>query len=191
MTTFAPLPSGKFGIIYADPPWHYRFTHLREDKATLAADLQYPVIPTPDLQQLPVASIADDDCLLFLWAVSPKLQDAIAVGQAWGFKLSTVAFVWDKKSPLLGNYTMSQCELCLVFKRGRIPKPRGARNVRQFLQQKRGSHSQKPDEIRNRIAQMFPEQRKVELFARSRHKGWKSWGDQVRNGNCKTNSILI
>ena len=28
---------------------------------------------------------------------------------------------------------MSQCELCLVFKKGKIPENRGARNVKQLI----------------------------------------------------------
>ena len=65
-----------------------------------------------------------------------------------------------------GFYTLSQCELCLVFKRGKIPRPRGSRNVRQLVSAPRGPHSAKPDEVRRRIGLMFPEQRKIELFAR-------------------------
>ena len=77
-----------------------------------------------------------------------------------------------------GFYTMSQCELCLVFRRGRIPTPRGARNERQLVRAERGPHSAKPEEVRRRIERMFPEQRKIELFARrevpgGRRGGWK------------------
>ena len=71
---------------------------------------------------------------------------------------------------------MSQCELCLVFKRGRIPQPRGARDVRQLVSAARGPHSAKPAEVRRRIAAMFPAQRKLELFARERTEGWDGWG---------------
>ena len=93
-----------------------------------------------------------------------------------GFSWATVAFVWNKLRTNPGFYTLSQCELCLVFKRGRIPQPRGARNVRQYLEAERGVHSAKPDEVRVRIAEMFPDQSKIELFARTHHPGWHAWG---------------
>ena len=93
-----------------------------------------------------------------------------------GFAWATVAFVWDKMRVNPGFYTMSQCELCLVFKRGRIPSPRGARNVRQLVSAKRGAHSAKPTEVRRRIEEMFPDQSKIELFARTRAAGWHEWG---------------
>ena len=104
------------------------------------------------------------------------------MGKAWGFAWATVAFVWDKVRVNPGFYTMSQCELCLVFKKGKIPSPRGARNVRQLVTAKREAHSQKPDEVRLRIEEMFPLLRKIELFARESdglsftdHQ-WTKWG---------------
>jgi N6-adenosine-specific RNA methylase IME4 len=69
----------------------------------------------------------------------------------------------------------------VVAKKGKIPTPRGARNVRQFLSELRGKHSAKPAEIRNRIEKMFPTQNKVELFARSKSKGWEVWGNEVKS----------
>ncbi len=75
-----------------------------------------------------------------------------------------------------GHYTLSQCELCLVFRRGRIPTPRGSRNERQLVAAPRGAHSEKPAEVRRRIERMFPGQKKIELFARTRAPGWEAWG---------------
>ena len=74
---------------------------------------------------------------------------------------------------------MSQVEICLLFKKGRIPKPRGKRNIRQFISSCREKHSKKPDEIRDRIVEMFPSQSKIELFARDTYEGWDKWGDEV------------
>jgi N6-adenosine-specific RNA methylase IME4 len=148
-------------------------------EATSSATDHYPVLSYEELQKLDVGEIAEPDALLFMWTSSPHLDQAITLGKAWGFVYCTVAFVWDKQKVNPGNYTMSQCELCLVFKKGKIPKPRGARNVKQFLSEMRGRHSAKPKEIRDRIAAMFPEQKKIELFARERVNGWDAWGNEV------------
>ena len=66
---------------------------------------------------------------------------------------------------------------------GERSRPRaGARNVRQLVTAKREAHSQKPDEVRLRIEEMFPLLRKIELFARDSdglsftdHQ-WTKWG---------------
>ena len=133
---------------------------------------------TADIKALPVERIAADDGLLFMWATSLHLEQAMEVGRAWGFRYRAIGFNWVKDRTLPGAYTLPQTELCLVFKRGRIPQPRGARNVRQLVEEPRGRHSEKPAEVRDRIDLMFPSQSKIELFARSRHPGWAAWGNE-------------
>ena len=180
---FPPLPRRRYAIIYADPPWDYggQTQHGEAGRSadTGGASAHYSTVPLRTLKALPVAAISARDCLLFMWSSSPHLDQAIALGGAWGFTWSTVAFVWDKIRLNPGHYTLSQCELCLVFKRGRIPSPRGARNMRQYVRDERGAHSRKPDEVRARIEAMFPTQSKIELFARSLSPGWDSWGLEV------------
>jgi N6-adenosine-specific RNA methylase IME4 len=170
-----------YDIIYADPPWQFRGYTQKGDKSPYnsSADSYYPTMSLDLLKRFDVPSIAKKDSLLFLWATSPHLPEAIELMATWKFPFMTVGFVWDKKATNPGYYTLSQCELCLIGKRGRIPQPRGARNVRQFISERRTTHSTKPDEVRHRIEEMFPSQDKVELFARKRSTGWDVWGNEV------------
>lgn len=131
--------------------------------------------------ELPIINICNDDALLFLWVTNPFLLFGIKLMNSWGFSYKTVGFVWHKHKPTMGFYTMSSCELCLIGKRGNIPSPRGARNVQQFISEKATKHSQKPDEIRNRIMTMFPTQNKIELFARNKYDGWDVWGNEIES----------
>lgn len=186
---FPGLPGGRYAIIYADPPWDYR-GKMQYDKSCIkafnagfrksiflsSAVFNYPTLRLTELKSLDVAAIAEPDSLLFLWTTGPQLANAVELGLAWGFAYATVAFVWDKMKHNPGRYTLSQTELCLVFKRGRIPLPRGARNIRQLVSQARGRHSEKPGAVIEGITAMFPEQKKIELFARRRYPGWDSWG---------------
>lgn len=175
-----PLPDKKYSIIYADPPWSHTVVIRRNDpKRASAASFFYQTLSKTDLCKIPIQRIAEADSLLFMWVSSPLLDEAIEVGTAWGFRYITVGFVWDKRLPVVGYYTMSQCELCLVFKKGKIPQPRGKRNIRQFLSMKRGRHSEKPVKVRQRITEMFPTQSKIEIFARQRFEGWDAWGNEI------------
>ena len=176
---FEDFPKGEFDIIYADPPWNYKgqLQHNGSGNPTTGgAEKHYPTVTSKDLAKLDVKSIAAKDCLLFMWSSSPHLDQAIELGKAWGFNWATVAFVWDKERVNPGYYTMSQCELCLAFKLGCIPKPRGSRSERQLIRAPREAHSKKPSEVRTRIAAMFPWARKIELFAREEVKNWERWG---------------
>ena len=172
----------KFDIIYCDPPWDYKGQkqHAGKDSNdTGGANSHYSTMKIKDLKALPVKKISADNCLLFMWATSPHLDQAIELLKHWGFKWSTIGFVWDKQRVNPSFYTMSQCEICLIGKKGKIPQPRGARNVRQFVSELRTKHSKKPDEVRKRIEKMFPTQKKVELFARQETEGWYYWGNEV------------
>ena len=165
----------KYQIIYADPPWEYGC----KSKLGNARDY-YPTMTFSELKN--IALPFDNNCLLFMWVVNQKLLSCAEVATKWGFKYVGVAFVWYKpNSTLCGYYTMAQTEQCLLFKRGKIPQPRGSRNERQFLSEPRTRHSKKPDAIRTRITAMFPTQNKLELFARQKTEGWDVWGNEVES----------
>jgi N6-adenosine-specific RNA methylase IME4 len=173
----------KYDIIYADPPWQYRTKESLHTTSILNGELNthYSTLELKDLKNLPIQKISNKDCLLFLWVVSPMLDDCIDVLKSWGFEYSTIAFIWHKQRSNPGHYTMSECEICLVGKKGKIPQPRGKRNIRQFYSELRTKHSAKPKEIRDRITAMFPTQRKIELFAREKTDGWDTWGNEIDN----------
>jgi N6-adenosine-specific RNA methylase IME4 len=63
-------------------------------------------------------------------------------------------------------------------KRGR-PLPLSSEAICQTVFAPKGQHSQKPDEVQQRIEQMYPEASKLELFARRERPGWASVGDQL------------
>ena len=129
-----------------------------------------------------------------MWVTNPHLEQGIELGKAWGFEYRIVAFVWDKMNHNPGQYTMSYCELCLVFKRGLIHSPRGARNIKQLIREPRGEHSEKPIKVLKSIEQMFPTQEKIELFARHKPEGWDAWGLDIRpefSQNQKYNNSVV
>jgi N6-adenosine-specific RNA methylase IME4 len=173
----------KYQIIYADPPWDYKgqLQHTGQGgKDSGGATKHYGCMKLADLKKLDVPSLCDEDCLMFMWATSPHLDQAIELLKAWGFSWATVGFVWDKQKVNPGFYTMSQVELCLIGKRGKIPKPRGARNIRQMVSVMRGNTVPNHRGSKKRIEEMFPEQNKIELFAR----------DEVQKaGTCHGNEV--
>ena len=189
---YPPLPDKKYQVIYADPPWDYG-GKMQYDKTTIksenvgfekkifisSATFKYPTLKLNQLKELNVASISDDDCILFMWTTGPQMANSIELGVAWGFEYKTVAFVWDKMIHNPGRYTLSQTEFVLAFKKGKFPQPRGARNIKQYVQSRRGIHSVKPLEVIDGITKMFPQQEKIELFARNNYTGWDNWGLEI------------
>ena len=177
----------KYSIIYADPPWKYKqkqinFQHYDKGKKYInSVEEHYNTMSKKELYNMKsiIENITNkESCLLFMWATCPNLDLAIDLGREWGFEFKTVAFVWDKQRTNYGFYTLSQCELCLVFKKGKIPK-KETNNIKQFLSEYVDKHSKKPEEIRNRIDKMFSKQSRIELFARQQVEDWDCWGNEV------------
>ncbi len=189
---YPKLPEWKYDVIYADPPWDYG-GKMQYDKSSIKAEnvgfeknifissavFKYPTLKLKELKELDIRAIAAEDCLLFMWTTGPHFANSIELGKAWGFEYKTIAFVWDKMMHNPGRYTLSQTEHCVVFKKGRIPTPRGARNIRQLVQVPRGKHSEKPEVVIEGITNMFPAQKKIELFARKNYEGWDNWGLEI------------
>ncbi len=174
----APAPItdmlGCFGVVYADPPWKYDFSKDNAD----SIEAHYPTMELTDICDMPVKDIADDDCILFLWATSPKLQEAMAVMAAWGFDYKT-HMVWYKEHIAMGYYARQQHELLLIGTRGTPGTPLPEHRPRSVIQEKKTEHSRKPIRFYEIIEAMYPHLNKVELFCRAPREGWSVWGNEV------------
>jgi N6-adenosine-specific RNA methylase IME4 len=176
-----PFPPGRFGVLYADPPWPFK-TRSAKGRGR-SVDRHYSEMTIADICDLPVGEIMASDCVLFLWTTWPQLESAMHVIKRWGFIYKTCAFTWVKiaKSngdPIngLGFWTRSNSEVCLLATHGRPTRLHA--NVGQVILKPRGRHSEKPAEVRGRIQRLVAGPY-IELFARERVTGWTSWGNEV------------
>lgn len=137
------------------------------------------------LKELDVGRIAHRDAALFMWATDAHIPDALELYRAWGFRYVTVAFVWSKKTvngktvSNLAPWTLKNCELCLMGTRGRMVQYKQKNNIPQLVEAIRTRHSEKPEEVRRRIEELFGDVPRIELFARKRFHGWDCWGNEV------------
>lgn len=171
----------KYNVILVDPPWKYNSDMHSGHRSTD----HYPSMELDELKALEVPAIIDETaCVLFMWTTGPNLDRALALGQAWGFQYSQVAFVWDKQRTLAGCYTITECEFVLVFRRKGVKLPERAKtNARQFFQEKPREHSRKPGYVQDMIELMYPNTTKIELFARRTREGWDSYGNETAKFN--------
>ena len=96
-----------------------------------------------EIKALDVGAIAHTDCVLYLWAVPPKLDEALSVMSAWGFDFRASA-VWDKGSIGMGYWFRQQHEILLVGTRGNPPPPTADARRSSVIHERRGAHSVKP-----------------------------------------------
>lgn len=164
---------GRFPFVYADPPWRYE--HVKTNNR--AIENHYPTMDLDEICALSVHEITTDDCVLFLWATSPKLEESMQVINSWGFTYRT-CMVWDKEKIGMGYYARQQHELLLIATKGSPPVPTPESRPPSVVRCARGEHSAKPEIFYELIERMYPDFRKVELFARNRRDGWQVWGNQ-------------
>src|SRR5262249_25446267 len=114
----------------------------------------YPVMDMADICALPVADLAEDDAVLFLWVTSPILEESFQVVNAWGFKYKA-AFIWDKVKHVMGHYNSVRHEILLICVRGSCqPDNRKLCDSVQTIE--RTEHSVKPKEFFEIIETLYP-----------------------------------
>lgn len=169
----------KYNIILADNPWSYN----DKMKGHQGAETHYPTLNNDLIADLNVEAIAERDATLFMWATMPLLPEAFETMESWGFKYKTVAFVWvkmtknEKVVSNLGRWTMGNIEIVLLGTRGK-PK-RIKNNVKQMIFAERKAHSEKPQEVADRIVELMGDLPRVELFARRENPGWDVIGNEI------------
>ncbi len=187
----------KYQIIYADPPWQYGSKELYGDKINGHSDGKrkrfakleriYKTMKLQDIKDLPINKIASKDSACFMWVTDSHLKQGIEVMESWGFKYKTVAFVWLKKYNTgtrvynFAPWTLKSTELCLLGTKGRMSKYKTCNNIKALVEADRTTHSKKPQEIRDRISELFANSLRIEIFAREKTKGWDVWGNEVKN----------
>lgn len=169
-------PTGKYRVIYADPPWKYGDTRNGLD-GTTGATAHYPTMSIEDICLLPIKDLSEENAVLFMWVTSPLLGECWPVIEAWGFKYKT-SFVWDKIKHNMGHYNSVRHEFLLVCTKGSC-LPDSDKLIDSVQSIERTSHSTKPEEFRNIIERLYTHGEKIELFAREDHKGWSVWGNEV------------
>lgn len=182
----------RYQIIYADPPW--RFATWGDAGQDRAPDRHYDTMTLDDIMALPIDRLADVDAALFLWVYQPMLPEAMRLVEAWGFALTTVAFVWVKTTgderqgrlfwdqadcrKGLGYWTRAGTEQVWLATRGRAFS-RLDRGIGQTVFAPRREHSRKPDIVPELITRLAGDLPRLELFGRVERPGWDVFGDEA------------
>lgn len=171
-------PEGKFAVIVADPPWEYD----DELNGSLNRALPYPTMKLEEICAMKVP--AAPDCALFLWTTKSHLLDGSAarVISAWGFTAKSM-ITWVKSNIGLGRYVRNRCEFVIIATRGSIPFDlEGNTSLKDDVMLQTGprlSHSEKPDELFQRVEALIPSTSRLELFARQPRAGWVTSGSEL------------
>tara|TARA_R110002126_G_scaffold290704_4_gene448325 strand:+ start:22165 stop:22746 length:582 start_codon:yes stop_codon:yes gene_type:complete len=178
-TSIDQMPLLRYNLIMADNPWRF---NLRSAKGEgKSAQAQYDCQSLDWIKALNVIDLAAPDCLLWLWATNPMLDQAFEVMNAWGFKFKTAGH-WSKKTKhgkqAFGGGYILRCagEPFLI---GTIGNPKTTKSVRSVIEGPVRDHSRKPEEAFEAAERLMPDAWRCELFSRQRRKGWDVMGNEI------------
>ena len=181
-----PFPSSTYDIVYADPPWFYYGSQIKD----AAAAKHYPLMDQEELARLPVRSIMNKRAALFLWCTGPRLNFAIDLIENWGLHYRGVAYVWVKVNrrgevirgqgvpPTFTKPTTEFVLAATTMPTGR-PFPLLDLGQGQVVLEPRAEHSRKPTIFRRLIEELCGDRPRIELFARQSSGGWDIWGPEA------------
>jgi N6-adenosine-specific RNA methylase IME4 len=82
----------------------------------------------------------------------------------------------------MGFYSSVRHEILLIAGKGSCcPTDHKLANSIDSVQviEKTNKHSQKPEGFRKLIESLYPDKKKIELFAREKIQGWQTWGNEI------------
>jgi N6-adenosine-specific RNA methylase IME4 len=168
-----PLPSrGPYRVIVADPPWPYE---KRQEDPSHRGVLPYTAMSIKQICEMNVASLAHDDCILWLWTTNHHMREAFTVLDAWGFTQKTI-LTWLKDKMGMGDWLRGQTEHVLMATRGKPAVELTGQTT--LLHGKVRAHSQKPEEFYTFVEKLCPASRYCELFSRHSRPNWDGHGDE-------------
>jgi N6-adenosine-specific RNA methylase IME4/ParB-like chromosome segregation protein Spo0J len=171
-----PLPgNGPYRCIVADLPWENK---NRGDDPSREGMVPYPTMTIAEMCALDVASIAHEDCILWLWVTNYYMRDGYDVLDAWGFERRTI-LTWNKTHHSgIGDWLFGQTEHAIMAIRGKPIVTLTNQSTR--LDAPARGHSQKPPAFYDLVESLCPAPRYCDLFSRYRHNDkWDCHGDEA------------
>jgi N6-adenosine-specific RNA methylase IME4 len=175
----------KYGVIVADPPWRFDDKLKYGGKVIRGVSDMYPTLGISEIKGLPVGAVADENCLLALWVPSAFLQAGLEVMNAWGFDYRQL-WIWGKTAKTnpnklafgMGRLGRNCHEPCLIGIKGKYTKHLQDHSQRNLFLHPTTKHSAKPEQLQDSLELMFPEWKKLELFARRDRPNWDCIGNE-------------
>lgn len=173
-----------YGLIYADPPWKQSKggkKSVRENSS--GKPLDYPTCSLDEIKEhLRLATESTtENSILFLWTIDKYLFEAQQIAESLGYKLHA-RMIWDKITGIPAAFTVRYGHeyLLYMYKGKLIPVAKDERGkIHTVFRERVTKHSKKPDIAYEIIERLYPDLKKLEMYARETRDGWDSFGNEV------------
>ena len=175
-----------YDIIYSDPPWQQQKGGLRKARPNQERALDYNTLSMEDIKDIhkTFSQKANEKHNFFVWTIDKYLHETEQMMKELGYALHA-RMIWDKENGVAPAFTVrfSHEYLLWFYKKGNMLMPctemRGKQTT--VFREKATKHSKKPLCAYEMLEELFPNSKKVELFARIERTGWEVFGNEVEN----------
>lgn len=174
-----------YDLILADPPWRQTKggkKNVRPDSS--GTELDYPVCSMEEIKEhlrQATGLAAGDNLILFLWTIDKYLFEAQQMAESLGYKLHA-RMIWNKVTGIPAAFTVRYGhEYLLYMYKGKLtPVAKEERGkIHTVFTEKVHRHSQKPEISYEIIERLYPNLKKLEMYARRQRDGWDAFGNEV------------
>lgn len=146
--------------------------------------MDYPVCSLDEIKEhlrQATSLAAGDNVILFLWTIDKYLFEAQQMAESLGYKLHA-RMIWNKVTGIPAAFTVRYGHeyLLYMYKGKLIPVAKEERGkIHTVFTEKVHRHSQKPEISYEIIERLYPNLKKLEMYARRQRDGWDAFGNEV------------
>lgn len=176
-----------YDLILADPPWKQSKGGKKSVRPNSSGKkLDYPVCGLEEIKKhLELATNAtSENSILFLWTIDKYLFEAQQMAEDLGYKLHA-RMIWNKVTGIPAAFTVrfGHEYLLYMYKGKLLPVAKNERGkIHTVFSEQVVKHSKKPEISYQIIERLYPETRKLEMYARELRDGWDSFGNELHDG---------
>lgn len=179
--------SDRYDIIYTDPPWSQKKGGERTVRPNQKRQLDYDTMTLDDIKifhESLLSSLTNRKHNVFMWTIDKFLPETEKFMDELGYTLHC-RFIWDKTNGIAPAFTIRFAHEYLLwfYKKGNILMPSKETRGKYTTVVREAStiHSRKPISVYEMLEDMFPDARKLEVFARIERESWDCWGNGIEN----------
>jgi len=173
-----------YNLLYIDPPWRQSKGGKKLVRPNSSGkELDYSVLNLEQIEDIiqKASDLTTDNSIMFLWTIDKYLFEAEEIAKKLNYKLHA-RMIWNKVTGIPAAFTIRYGhEYLLYMYKGKLTKvakeERG--KIHSVFTEQVTKHSKKPEIAYQIIERLYPETKKLELFARNKRNGWDSWGNEI------------
>lgn len=173
-----------YDLILADPPWKQTKGGKKNVRpVSSGTKLDYPVCSLEEIKEhlKQATSLTTKNSILFLWTIDKYLFEAQQIAEELGYKLHA-RMIWNKVVGIPAAFTVRYGHeyLLYMYKGKFIPVATEERGkIHTVFTEKCQRHSKKPEISFEIIDRLYPNLKKLEMYARQQRPGYDCFGNEV------------